>query len=99
MVMDAVPSLASSEFVNFLWKYSAIAMKEYVIDVARIEELQMLSDTHELENIFTRAKSTIVNGEKVILVRKSGATPAQKFDELTTLRDLEQYKKTVFKYL
>jgi hypothetical protein len=74
-------------------------MREYEINVSRIEELQTLKDRHELENIFTRAKSTIVNGEKVFLVRKSPSSPPQKFDELTTLQDLQQYKKAVFKYL
>jgi hypothetical protein len=74
-------------------------MKEYEINVSRIEELQMLRDKHELENIFTRAKSTIVNGEKVFLVRKSSSSPGEKFEELSTLQDLQHYKKTVFKYL
>ena len=74
-------------------------MREYVINVTRIEELQTLNDHHELENIFTKAKSTIVNGEKVLLVRKTSTGPAQKFDEFSTLEELEQYKGRVFKYL
>ncbi|HWJ92822.1 MAG TPA: hypothetical protein VNR87_17020 [Flavisolibacter sp.] len=74
-------------------------MKDYQINVSRIEELQMLRDTRELENIFTRAKSTIVNGEKVFLVRKSSTSTGEKFDEFSTLHDLQQYKKSVFKYL
>lgn len=74
-------------------------MTVYVIDVSRIEELQTLGDINELEKIFSKAKSTIVNGEAVTLVRKSKNTPAQKFDELSTLEDLERYRKSVFKYL
>ena len=74
-------------------------MNEFVINVSLIEELQMVKDTDQLENIFKRAKSTIVNGEKVVLVRKSSSDPAQKFDEFSTLEDLQQYKKRVFKYL
>ena len=74
-------------------------MNEYVINVVRIEELQTLKDTGELEKIFSRARSTIVNGEKVILVRKSNKGPAEKFDELSTLEDLDAYKIAVFKYL
>jgi hypothetical protein len=85
----------SAQRKNF-WIYS---MNEYVINVVRIEELQTLNDTVELEKIFSRARSTIVNGEKVILVRKSNNRPAEKFDELSTLEELGQYKKTVFKYL
>lgn len=74
-------------------------MREYVIDVAKIEELQTLNDKDELERIFFKAQSTIVNGENVILVRKERNGSAQKFDELSTLEDLERYKKSVFKYL
>jgi hypothetical protein len=74
-------------------------MTQYVIDVARIEELQTLNDQHELENIFIKAKSTIVNGEKVLLVRKGNSKSPQKFDEFSTLEDLEAYRKRVFKYL
>jgi hypothetical protein len=49
--------------------------------------------------IFTRAKSTIVNGEKVILVRRFADGRQEKFDEFSTLDELKQYKKSVFKYL
>lgn len=74
-------------------------MREYVIDVSRIEELQTLNDKDELAKIFFKAQSTIVNGEIVILVRKNKQGVAQKFDELSTLDDLNRYKKSVFKYL
>ena len=72
-------------------------MTPYQIDVAKIEELQTLNDRHELEQIFSKAKSTIVNGEKVMLIRK-GNHP-QKFDEFSTMDELELYRKRVFKYL
>ena len=74
-------------------------MTEYVIDVAKIEELQTLNDKDELEKIFSKAQSTIVNGESVILVRKDKRGSSQKFDEFSTLEDLHRYKRTVFKYL
>jgi len=74
-------------------------MKEYVIDVAKIEELQTLNDKDELANIFYRANSTIVNGEKVILVRKNKNGRSEKFDEMSTQEDLEQFRKRVLKYL
>ena len=74
-------------------------MQEYKIDVTKIEELQMMKDSHELENIFSRAKSTIVNGEKVILLRSSAKAPAEKFDEFTTLEELEKYRQRIFRYL
>ncbi|HWI92374.1 MAG TPA: hypothetical protein VNT20_13930 [Flavisolibacter sp.] len=74
-------------------------MREFVIDVSRIEELQTLNDKDELERIFSRAQSTIVNGEVVMLVRKDKEGASEKFDELSTLEDLHRYKKSVFKYL
>lgn len=74
-------------------------MRAYVIDVSKIEELQNLNDKNELEKIFFKAQSTIVNGENVILVRKDKQGVSQKFDELSTLEDLNRYKKSVFKYL
>ncbi len=74
-------------------------MKAYVIDVSKIEELQNLNDKDELENIFYRANSTIVNGEKVVLVRKNKNGASEKFDEITTQEDLEQFRKQVFKYI
>jgi hypothetical protein len=74
-------------------------MREYVIDVSRIEELQTLSDKVELENIFFRAKSTIVNGEKVLLIRRDKKGRSEKFDELNTEDELEKYRQRVFKYL
>lgn len=73
-------------------------MNDYVIDVRQIEELQTLKDIHALEAIFTRARSAIVNGAVTQLVRTAGGH-WEAFDELSTLSDLEQYKKTVFKYL
>ena len=77
----------------------AFRMKEYVIEVSRIEELQTLNDREELERIFFKAHSSIVNGEPVILTRRDRNGSLQKFDELSTLEDLELYKTSVFKYL
>lgn len=74
-------------------------MTPYVIDVARIEELQTLNDKGELENIFSKAKSTIVNGEKVLLVRKNKNGKNNQFDDLNTEEELENYRQRVFKYL
>jgi hypothetical protein len=73
-------------------------MNSYLINVGEVENLQNTKDVDELERIFLKAKSTIVNGESVILVRKQKET-TEKFDELTTLTDLDEYRKMVFKYL
>lgn len=73
-------------------------MKDFVIDVAQVEEWQILNNTHELEKMFAKAQSAIVNGAKVLFLRKaSGKT--EKFDEMDNLDDLEKYKETVLKYL
>ena len=74
-------------------------MTDYTINVTQIEELQTINNTDELETIFARAKSAVVNGAKVILVRKEASGKANKFDEIDTLDVLESYKKGVFKYL
>ena len=74
-------------------------MNDYTINVTQIEELQTINNTDELENIFARAKSAIVNGAKVVLVRKEASGNAAKFDEIDTLDTLEAYKNGVFKYL
>jgi hypothetical protein len=74
-------------------------MREYLIEVTKIEELQTLNDKDELEKIFDRAKSTIVSGERVLMIRKDRTGASEKFDEFSTLEDLNNYKKRVFKYL
>lgn len=73
-------------------------MTDYVINVTRIEELQTVNDSSELQNIFGKAKSAIVNGASVDLVRKT-KSGSEKFDQLTTLEDLERYRKQVMKYV
>lgn len=74
-------------------------MDNYVIDVTQVEELQTLSDVQELEKIMSKAKTAIVNGAEVHLVRKEKNGRSQPFDTLDTLEQLAQYKKQVFKYL
>ena len=74
-------------------------MKDYTINVAQVEELQTVNNIDELSAIFMRAKSAVVNGAKVILVRKEATGQANKFDEMDTLEELEKYRNRVFKYL
>jgi hypothetical protein len=73
-------------------------MEEYIIPVNKIEELQMLNDKDALDAIFIKAKTTIVNGENVALVRESSGQ-TYRFDEISNLDDLENYKKNVYKYV
>jgi hypothetical protein len=74
-------------------------MEDYTIDVGRVEELQMINDIQELEIIFKKAKSAIVNGATVHLARKNIARELNPFDHISTLPDLSSYKKSVYKYL
>jgi hypothetical protein len=74
-------------------------MDDYTINVSQIEELQTISNTDELEVIFTRAKSAVVNGAKVILTRNGTSGATNKFDVIDTLDDLEEYRERVFRYL
>ena len=59
----------------------------------------MLNDTDALDAIFYKAKATIVNGEKVALIRETRSGESYCFNEISTLNDLEDYKKTVYKYV
>jgi hypothetical protein len=74
-------------------------MQEFIIDVTQVEEWQTIADLDSLERLFQRAKSTIVNGERVLLVRSDRSGKKAQFDEFTTLEELERYRQTVFRYL
>jgi hypothetical protein len=73
-------------------------MRDLIINVGLVEEWQTINNTNDLINLFDKAKSTIVNGAKVELVRKTDGR-SQKFDEIDTLEQLENYRAQVFKYL
>jgi hypothetical protein len=73
-------------------------MEDYWFNVSEVEELQTINDLDELERRFGRARSAIVNGASVILARNQGER-LEKFNELTTLEELDQYRTDVFKYL
>jgi hypothetical protein len=74
-------------------------MANYIINVAQIEELQMLNDRQELDAIFRRAQSAVVGGEIVALVRHNKTGESYRFEEISTLEDLNAYKKNVYKYV
>jgi hypothetical protein len=73
-------------------------MAEYIINVGQIEEYQMLNDRQSLDAIFRRAQSAVVGGEVVALVRESKGQ-SYRFEEISTLEDLNAYKKNVYKYV
>ncbi|WP_207513643.1 hypothetical protein [Longitalea luteola] len=74
-------------------------MAEYTIYVNQIEEYQMLNDRQSLDAIFRRAQSAVVGGEVVALVRKTSNGESYRFEEISTLEDLNEYKKNVYKYV
>jgi hypothetical protein len=74
-------------------------MADYTINVTEIEELQTIKDMQSLDTIFSRAKSAVNGGGAAFLVRKKANGQADKFDEITTLEDLQRYKDWVYKYL
>ena len=74
-------------------------MPDYIIDIIQIETLQMTSDLEGLDKIFERAKSTIIQGQNVILARKQHKGKLETFDVLTTETDLSEFKSKVYKYL
>lgn len=91
--------ICPEDALAFTLRSSYDFMNDYTINVAQIEELQTIRNIDELETIFTRAKSAVVNGAKVILVRKEASGKINKFDAMDTLEDLEKYRERVFRYL
>jgi len=76
-----------------------VVLEDLAAAAAAVAAPVVVNDKDELANIFYRANSTIVNGEKVILVRKNKNGRSEKFDEMSTQEDLEQFRKRVLKYL
>ena len=74
-------------------------MEDLVITVNNIEEWQTLNDTNSLGRVFRRAQSVLVGGGKVVLERVQPSGEHYKFEEFTSLEDLETYKKNVYKYV
>ncbi len=74
-------------------------MADFIIYVGQIEEYQMLNDRQSLDSIFRKAQSAVVGGEVVALVRKNSNGTEYRFEEISTLEDLNAYKKNVYKYV
>jgi hypothetical protein len=74
-------------------------MAEFIIIVNQIEEYQMLNDRQSLDAIFRKAQSAVVGGEVVALVRQNANGRKDRFEEISTLEDLNTYKKNVYKYV
>ena len=74
-------------------------MEDYIINVGKIEEWQTIKDMDSLDKTFQRAKRTLVGGGTVALVREQRDGRSDRFEEFTSLEDLEKYKRNVYKYL
>jgi hypothetical protein len=74
-------------------------MEDYIINVGKVEEWQTIRDIAALDELFQRAKRTLVGGGTVALVRVQRNGESYRFEEFTNLEDFEQYKKNVYKYL
>jgi hypothetical protein len=74
-------------------------MEDYIINVGKVEEWQTIRDISSLDEVFQRAKRTLVGGGRVALVREQRDGAVYRFEEFTNLEDFEQYKKNVYKYL
>ena len=74
-------------------------MDDYIINVGKVEEWQMIKDIPSLDELFQRAKRVLVGGGTVALVREQRDGTSYRFEEFTNLDDFEVYKNNVYKYL
>jgi hypothetical protein len=72
---------------------------DYTINVQEVEQLQTIENIDALEQIFDRARRTIIGGGIVLLVRVSEGGEVSRFDEITNEADLAAYRQRVFLYL
>ena len=74
-------------------------MDDFIINVGKVEEVQMTKDVPALDELFQRAKRVLVGGGVVVLVRELRNGDSYRFEEFTNLDDFETYRKNVYKYL
>ena len=74
-------------------------MEDYIISVGKVEEWQMTNDIAALDTVFDRAKRVLVGGGIVALVREQRSGEVYRFEEFSTLEDLEGYRKRVYRWL
>jgi hypothetical protein len=74
-------------------------MEDYMINVGKVEEWQMINDTASLDEMFMRAKRVLVGGGTVALVREQRDGTSWKVDEFSNLEEFDKYRQNVYKYL
>lgn len=74
-------------------------MADLNIDLGQIEEWQLTKNIKDIESIFLKAKSTIVQGQTVFINRKNEDGSTYVANEISDEPDLNHYKDSVLKYL
>jgi len=74
-------------------------MDEYQIKVNQVEEFQMTNSIVDLQQIFKRAHSTVIQGGTVVLLRDNADGSSYTVDEISNEDELKRYKDSVFQYL
>ena len=74
-------------------------MDDFIINVAKVEEWQMIKDISSLDELFQRGKRVLVGGGTVALIREQRDGTSYRFEQFTNLEDFEAYKKNIYKYL
>ena len=74
-------------------------MADLNIDLGQIEEWQVTKNLKGLEQIFLKAKSTIVQGQTVFVNRENKDGSTYVANEISNEDDLTVYKESVLKYL
>ena len=96
--MKYTPAMAG-KYDLFLEQKSIWHMEDFIINVGKVEEMQMIRDLQSLDELFQRAKRALVGGGTVALVREQRTGESYRFEEFTNLEDFEGYRKNVYKYL
>ncbi len=74
-------------------------MEDFVINVGKVEEWQMINDVPSLDEVFQRAKRVLVGGGTVVLIREQRSGESWKVGEYTDLEEFDAYRRNVYKYL
>ncbi|MBS1662868.1 MAG: hypothetical protein JST68_17620 [Bacteroidetes bacterium] len=74
-------------------------MEDYIINVGKIEEWQMINDVSSLDEVFQRAKRVLVGGGTVALIREQRSGETWKVNEFSSLEDFEEYRTNIYKYV
>ena len=72
---------------------------EYIIEICKIEELQNLKCIADIEKILVKAHRMINQGGVVVLKRQNPDGTSYRVEEISTEKDLIEYRNNTLKYL